>query len=320
VVPSALEGKSFFSKDVRASSAIVAPTASFDVQRWEGRPVSEKLEKLFEIRSVLSATIAGENFKGRLFFLDKSNLSSDDLTLAEVVAGHAATSLELFYFLQRLQQLVTLGERHRLSRDLHDGVLQSLTAGGLRLRAALDLLQSDRATATQQLRGLQELIVQEQRELRSFIESLRLPLLVPIEEDFKLAQSLEQLSRTIERQWSLRVELMNGSMGENLPTPLAREIYYIVREGLVNAARHSRGSMARVELKANDHQVYINLSDDGRGFSFRGDFDHATLLSKGLGPATLKSRIASLNGLLNISSSASGARLQIILPFSPQRA
>lgn len=318
LVKLSLEEKSFFSEDVQASSAITAAKASFDVHRWEGKPLNEELRKLFAIKSVLSVNISGENFRGRLFYLDKSDVSLDDIVLAEVVAGHASASIDLFYFLQHVQQMVTVGERIRISRDLHDGVLQSLSVIGLRLRAALDLQRTNPQTSVEQLSEVENLIVQEQRELRSFIERLRQVTLVPSETEFKLAYWLEELRKAIERQWSLRVELKSGDVGEKVPKPLAREIYHIVREGLVNAARHSSASMASVELNADHQQVYITVSDNGTGFPFRGSYDYATLVSKGLGPATLKSRIGSLGGLLNIKSSDSGVQLNIVLPLPQQ--
>jgi signal transduction histidine kinase len=81
--------------------------------------------------------------------------------------------------LQRLQQLAAARERTRLARDLHDSVLQSLAVAGLNLEAAIQGLKADPKVAREQLRGVQDLIVREQQELRSFIEELKLATLVP---------------------------------------------------------------------------------------------------------------------------------------------
>src|SRR5438552_6185063 len=79
--------------------------------------------------------------------------------------------------LHQLQQLATARERTRLARDLHDSVLQSLAVAGLNLEAAIQGLKVDPEVAREQLRGVQDLIVEEQRELRSFIEELKLATL-----------------------------------------------------------------------------------------------------------------------------------------------
>jgi signal transduction histidine kinase len=220
--------------------------------------------------------------------------------------------------LQRLQQLAAARERNRLARDLHDSVLQSLAVAGLNLEPAIQGLKADPEVAREQLHGVQELIVREQRELRSFIEELKLATLVP--GDFKFGHLLQQLVKTVEQQWHLRVELKMDGLDGQVPAVLAREIYQIIREGLVNVARHAHASVVQVDLKADDHHARVTVSDNGCGFPFRGHYDDAALTSTGLGPAVIKSRVAALGGTLNIDSSESGARLEVTLPLSSSRA
>jgi len=221
--------------------------------------------------------------------------------------------------LQWLQHVAAMRERTRLAHDLHDGVLQSLAVAGLRLEAAIQVLRATPDVAAKQLRGVQDLIIQEQQDLRSFTNELKLATLVPSEMDFKLGYVLEQLVKTVEQQWCLRVELKMEGLEPQLPATLAREIYHIIREGLINAVRHSHASVAEVNLKADDHNVRIAVSDNGCGFPFRGYYDHTALAAAGLGPAVIKSRVASLGGALNVHSAESGARLEIMLPLSLPR-
>jgi signal transduction histidine kinase len=221
--------------------------------------------------------------------------------------------------MQRLQQLAAARERTRLARDLHDNVLQSLAVAGLNLEAAIQGLRGNLKMAREQLRGVQDLLVQEQRELRSFIDELKLATLVPGEIDFKFGYLIQQLAKTVEQQWHLRVELKMDGVDGQVPAVVAREIYQIIREGLINAARHAHASVVEVDLKADDHYARLTVSDNGCGFPFRGRYDDAALASTGLGPAVIKSRVASLGGDLNIDSSESGARLEVTLPLSPPR-
>ena len=316
IVAPSLEGKSFFCQDVRTSTAVIVDASSSEVQHWQGEPVSRNLVERFAMRSLLSVSILGENLKGRLFFLDKPSLTSDDIILADVVAGQAAGSMDHFYFLQRLQQLAVREERMRLAHDLHDGVLQSLTATGLQLQAALQVLDANPTAVRVQLGALQDLIFQEQRDLRTFVEELKFTTLPPSETDFKVGQLLSELAKRLERQWGFHVELTMAGSDAQVQAAMGREIYSVVREALVNAARHSQGSMARAQVEVEDQQVSISVCDDGVGFPFRGCFDEAALTALGIGPSMLKSRIASLAGSLTIHSGESGARLEITLPLS----
>jgi signal transduction histidine kinase len=316
IVAEALESKNFFSQDVRSSTAVIVEASSSEIQRWRGEPVNRELADYFNIKSVLSVRVLGENLNGRFFVLDKSSPTSDDINLADVVAGQAAVSMDLFYFLQRLQQFAAKEERIRLAQDLHDGLLQSLTATGLKLQAVLKVLDANPGAVRKQLRALQDLIFQEQRDLRSFVEEMKLATLTPDDLDFRVAELLTELGRRVERQWGFRVELTVAGSDAQVTAAMSREIYHVVREALVNAARHSQGSLARAEVELEPDRVRITVSDNGVGFPFRGFYDQATLTALGLGPTMLKSRIASMEGSLSIHSGESGTRLEIILPLA----
>src|SRR5690242_19472978 len=68
-----------------------------------------------------------------------------------------------------------LNERLRLARELHDGLLQALTGLTLQLESASRLVDADPHAALRQLREIQEMIVDRQRELREWIEGVRNP-------------------------------------------------------------------------------------------------------------------------------------------------
>jgi signal transduction histidine kinase len=70
-------------------------------------------------------------------------------------------------------------------------------------------------------------------------------------------------------------------------------------------------------VAVQQNQVRIRVTDDGRGFRFRGHYDQAALTDMKLGPVTLKERIAVLHGSLAIDSDESGAGLEITLPLAP---
>ena len=120
--------------------------------------------------------------------------------------------------------------------------------------------------AREQLRGVQDLIVQEQQEIRSFIEELKLATIVPGEIGLQIGYLLQQLVKTVEQQWHLRVELKMDGLDGQVPAVLAREIYQIIREGLVNAARHSHASVVEVDSKADDHNARVTVPTTAAAF------------------------------------------------------
>jgi signal transduction histidine kinase len=315
LVAEPLEASSFLCPDAANPNSNVLRRSTEGLARWRGAPLDAGLRQRFAIRAVLSVPIEGESLEGRLFFTGKRSMTSDDLVLGEIVAGVMAARLDHFYLNQRLQESVATEERIRLARDLHDGVLQSLTGIGLRLAAVRGLLDEDSPAARDSLEVLQGLIAREQRDLRFFIQELKPPPLAAAGEGSSLTGSVSELVRRIELEWGLRAELRTQGLEGPISEALARDVYHVVREALVNAVRHGEASAVRIQIvRGPDDALSITVADNGRGFPFQGRYSHHELAGSHLGPRTLLERVASLHGTLAIESSASGARLDIAIP------
>ena len=94
----------------------------------------------------------------------------------------------------------------------------------------------------------------------------------------------------------------------------------IVLDQVGTYERQLRRHVHALDMAVEDGQVSIAISDDGRGFSFKGLYDHATLAALELGPVTLKERLARLGGSVSIDSSPGATRLQITFPVRSQGA
>jgi two-component system NarL family sensor kinase len=128
-----------------------------------------------------------------------------------------------------------------------------------------------------------------------------------------LAVRLKDLVDRIERRWGLAVEWSAMDL-EAVPDALADEIYLAVYEGLMNAARHAGASVITLNVRLEDCQVKVSITDNGRGFRLKGRFDQAALARLKVGPATLTERAAALNGTLTLDSTERGTRLDLTLP------
>ena len=90
-------------------------------------------------------------------------------------------------------------ERRKLARELHDGVLQSLTGVALQLELVARLVDKDPQAARALLREAQDLVVDEQRELRAWIESVSPAESASTAPRAELVAALEELSRRVSR-------------------------------------------------------------------------------------------------------------------------
>ena len=195
-----------------------------------------------------------------------------------------------------------------MARDLHDGFLQSLTAASLQLELIHRLIDTDPRAAQLRLRNLQALIATDQSELRSLISGLRpqVPAGRPI-----LSLRLDELADRIRRQWDIDMTVTMEPPSITLPEHLASEVYNILCEGAVNAAKHAQASRIAVELYVKEEDIFMIVTDDGKGFPFTGTYTLQELQNERRGPVTLKERVASMNGDMVLSSTPNGASVRI---------
>lgn len=308
-----LDEASFLSPEDDSPPTILYQTAA-GLARWRGQPLHAGLRERLGPGPVLGVRLRAGSFEGHLLLAGRAGMTSDDLLLAEAVAGMVAARLDSVYLTRVLAESAATEERIRLARDLHDGVLQSLTGVGLRLEGVRRLIREDTGEADEQVEELQNLLALEQRDLRFFIEELK-PQPAASAGSAGLARQISDLVQRLELEWGLRVELAADGLEAEIPEGLEREIYLIVREALVNAVRHGDASQVAVEIHARGDRVTIAVSDNGSGFPFDGSYSHAELVRRNLGPRNLRERVSALNGTVALDTSRSGARLEILLPL-----
>ena len=316
-IAGALTGAAFFCNLWGAQVCDVVFRSPVGIQRWRGTPVQGQLVGWMKGTRLLSAPLNLQGTRGRLFAMDGRRGSVKGLFFAEAVAEALATRLEGRRLAGIARQRAVIDERGRFSRDLHDGLLQSMTAWTLQIGDIALRLESGDAVASARLHHLRRQIAADQRELRTFIGRLHAEGIEPL--DFSLIGRLHDLRDRFSEEWGLTVEVDFSGLHALVPTALRAEVCRLVHEGLANAARHSQTSLVRVELAASDAGVFVSVRDRGRGFPFHGRFDLARLRQDGQGPSSLIERVSALGGELVIESSAAGASVEILLPLDQAR-
>ncbi len=260
-----------------------------------------------------SAAFAVEHLRGRVLFFGIPGTPADIMPLAEIVAREVGNSLEQLYLHDRLQQIAIREDRIRLARDLHDGVLQSLTGIRLQLQA-LAVEHGAPSSISDRLLAVERAIAIEQRELRMFIEDLK-PITSRGLSPAGLEGMLEELRARLAAEWQTPIVVRVSPPGLAILAPAEDTLRLMVREAVINALKHAHPS--RVSIDVQPHGPYtlrVVVSDDGRGFPFRGRLEHDALVASNAGPVSLRERVASAGGTLAVESSAAGSRVEIVLP------
>ena len=277
-------------------------------------PIHPALREQFRIENVVASPFASQSVSGWLLALDKEGFTEDDLVLTDIVAAFVESRLEQFYLASAIRESAVSQERIRFARDLHDGILQSLSGTALHLQFLRHLIENDVEAALQSLGEVEQALHQDQREVRSFITRLRSA--VATDDEPRLTPRLAALTDRIQREWGLKVTLETNPMIEMVGPGMAEEIYGLIKEAVTNAAIHSHASRVCVHVMVREERAHIVIEDNGRGFPFIGRYDLETLSSMKRGPVTLKERVAALGGNLVVDSSDAGARLEIDVALS----
>jgi signal transduction histidine kinase len=283
---------------------------------WTGRPIHPELARRLTGGAVLSAPLNKPPVSGRVFFTELVAPTAELITIAGLVAREVGASLQQLAVTDQLRELAASEQRLQVARDLHDGVLQSMTAIRFELQAmAMGSNAGPSAAHRDRLLAIERALALEQRELRLFIDHLR-----PGHETRpagSLAGSLEALRERVAAEWKVPVSVRVGPSVTGIPESIERAIPPMVHEAVVNALKHGNPSRIRVDVDLDQAALKIAVTDDGRGFPFRGRYDHAMLANAQLGPASLRERAASLGGTLTIESQAWGSSVEIVLPLAP---
>jgi glucose-6-phosphate-specific signal transduction histidine kinase len=129
---------------------------------------------------------------------------------------------------------------------------------------------------------------------------------------FLLLEYLRGDLRFLRDGLGMRVILETEPEDLNLSDDVERDLYFVLREGLMNITRHSHASRADVALRQTENNVQGTLIDDGVGF----DVTEAKN-GQGLGLTSMKERIKKLKGELDITSSpGKGTTISFVLPLA----
>lgn len=304
----------FYCRDLSVSRPLVIRAIGPEFEPIPLSPLTGDLVARFDPSTLLSVRFSGAAATGRLFVFDLPDVTSDNLVLGRIVAEMIAWRLDEFFLRERLRRAAVGEERIRVSRELHDGILQSFTGMALQLRIAERVLEEQPQRAVAILGEMRELIVQNQRELRSFVRSLRdeqgdhvsrVPL------DLRVAAIAERAGS----EWGMKVDLELDGQRSEAGEMLTGEVALLLHEALANAARHGRASVVALQLLRGEKSLLLRIRDNGIGFPFEGRIDLETMNRRKLGPLTLRERVGLLGGRLEVESSGAGATLEIELPY-----
>ena len=266
------------------------------------------------MRSFLGApaTVRGR-VVGRLYLTNKqdaSEFSADDQALVEMFALHAAIAIDNARLYGQVQRLAVVDEQDRISRELHDSIIQSIYAVTLSLDDVPELVSEAPAEAGQRVDDAIDALHGVIRDIRNFIFGLR-PLLLG---SGSLLEGLRTLADELRRNTTTEIEIV-GEEPKGVSLAIVAELLAISREALANVARHSGAAHAWIRLAAPETRVMLEIADDGSGMD-----QTAELVGGHHGLANMRTRAEAMGGTFVLDSGpAAGTRIIVSIPRAGSR-
>lgn len=197
-------------------------------------------------------------------------------------------------------------ERKRLSRELHDGIGQSIFSVLLGLEYIVPQVKNDEAK--QHVENLRKTTKQTLEEIRHMAVELRPSAL----DDLGLIAALKSYIKTFGDTFGIQVNFEYTGNRDRLSSNTETALYRISQEALTNVAKYADSDRVDLAILKYDNDVILKITDFGKGFSI----DDVRRKEKGVGLYGMEERASMLGGTFHITSQIDqGTEIEVRIPI-----
>jgi PAS domain S-box-containing protein len=202
-------------------------------------------------------------------------------------------------------------ERRRIARELHDATAQNLAALSMNLALLEQAAPPDDARLGRMLLDCQQMAERSVQEIRTLSHLLHPPLL----DELGLVRAMRDYVEGFSERSGISVKLEAPAVPGGLPKNIEIALFRVLQASLGNVHRHSGSPVARVHLRQDNHQVCLEIRDEGRGLptqlvSAKGSLGRAA----GVGLLGIRERAHQLGGHLELETGLPGTLVRVVLP------
>ena len=250
-------------------------------------------------------------FKG-ISSLKIAQLYFNDLTERITFEEKLKYSQELLKRLMFKQQDMIEEEKHRLARELHDGICQDLVFLKMDLVNSQDKYRKN--LGEEYYRHLVNSFEEMIREVRAILNDLKPRVL----EELGLETAINKLSENIISENNIKGQVNILGFNDRIDDKLEVAIYRIIQESLSNIVKHSGADEFDISLISEKGNIRLLISDDGKGFEEQNN--NINNFQTGFGLKNIKERVENFGGIFNIETTPDeGTLLLIELPVKEKR-
>jgi signal transduction histidine kinase/ligand-binding sensor domain-containing protein len=210
----------------------------------------------------------------------------------------------------RRQFSAVLGERTRLSREIHDTLLQNMIGVALQFDELAESVGALSADARNKLIRARKQAEGHIREARQSIWDLRSPSL----ERRELTTALRDVMARTLQDTTIQFEATTVGTPRQFSAQIENALLRIGQEAVTNSMRHANASHIRVELRFDQEGVVLGIHDNGCGFDVP---DTIAAMNGHYGLISMQERAEDIEARFSIvSSKGQGTDVEVSVPFS----
>jgi len=204
-------------------------------------------------------------------------------------------------------------DRNRISRDLHDSTVQSLTSFGHKLEYCCRMVEKDPVRVKLELQTLIDLNKEVINDMREIIYDLR-PMSL---NNLGFVSSVEAYCQHLRRNDNFDVVLKINGEEKELGSITSVTLFRILQEACNNSLKHSKAKKVYIRITYTRDTIDLDVDDDGVGFNLEmveeraeDDFLH------GFGLSTMRERAKLLSGTFSIRTRPGfGTKIHVSVPL-----
>ncbi len=205
-----------------------------------------------------------------------------------------------------------MAERERMAREIHDTLAQGMTSiVMLAQTAAVELQRGGTDGAAARLAAIEDTARENLAEARALVAAFT-PVALS---EATLSEVLRRQAERFAAETGVDVQVSLDLPDEEVAAlPQAQQVVLLrsAQEALANVRKHARATQVRITLGLSDGGVWIEIRDDGSGFT-------PAAVSGGFGLTAMRGRVEESGGSVQVESAPGrGTRVQVLIPATAQ--
>jgi signal transduction histidine kinase len=205
-------------------------------------------------------------------------------------------------------------ERKRISRELHDEVVQKLIGINIELTSLMSDEAFSGSVQQAKIASIQRLLENSVNATHGFARELRPAML----DDLGLIPALHAVCKNLKSKKKLNIQMSAFSGVEALNSEGRTVLFRIAQEALTNISRHAHATEVRLTIGRVGDAIRMEVTDNGKSFSVEKVLMGKS--TKRLGLIGMKERMEMIGGTFNIESSpGKGTTVVAQIPFEREK-